>query len=116
MHALPHRFALYVTLIAIVKETEHTNAYTVPPVTVAIIAGCGKDLLINILLTLLGVLPGTVHALYLVFVYFRSRERNREGLVMSKPAPPALFAYSKNLQAGGDDHQIEGHDDRAVEH
>lgn len=34
----------------------------VPPVGVAIIAGCGADLLINICLTLLGYIPGHIHA------------------------------------------------------
>lgn len=38
----------------------HTNGWTVPPLGVAIMAGCGADLLINILLTIwLYVLSGT---------------------------------------------------------
>tara|TARA_R100000544_G_C2200441_1_gene46431 strand:+ start:489 stop:704 length:216 start_codon:yes stop_codon:yes gene_type:complete len=35
-----------------------------PPLGVALAKGAGKDLLINILLTLLGWLPGVIHAFY----------------------------------------------------
>ncbi|TVZ53070.1 YqaE/Pmp3 family membrane protein [Dokdonia sp. Hel_I_53] len=35
-----------------------------PPLAVALTKGAGKDLLINILLTLLGWLPGVIHAFY----------------------------------------------------
>ena len=35
-----------------------------PPLAVAIEKGIGKDFLINLLLTLLGWLPGVIHALY----------------------------------------------------
>lgn len=35
-----------------------------PPLAVALEKGAGKDLLINILLTLLGWLPGVIHAFY----------------------------------------------------
>ncbi len=33
-----------------------------PPVGVFLVAGCGADLFINICLTLLGYLPGHIHA------------------------------------------------------
>ncbi|CAG2106074.1 unnamed protein product [Medioppia subpectinata] len=36
-----------------------------PPVGVYLKTGCGKDLAINIVLTMCGVIPGIVHALYL---------------------------------------------------
>ncbi len=35
-----------------------------PPLGVAVAKGAGKDLLINILLTLLGFLPGVIHAFW----------------------------------------------------
>lgn len=35
-----------------------------PPVSVALNKGIGMDLLINILLTILGVIPGIIHAFY----------------------------------------------------
>ncbi|KIJ07783.1 hypothetical protein PAXINDRAFT_58172, partial [Paxillus involutus ATCC 200175] len=38
-----------------------------PPAAVAFISGCGIDLCINILLTILGYLPGCIHALWLTF-------------------------------------------------
>jgi uncharacterized membrane protein YqaE (UPF0057 family) len=41
-------------------------AIFLPPVAVALKRGLGKDLLINILLTLLVFFPGMVHALWVV--------------------------------------------------
>jgi uncharacterized membrane protein YqaE (UPF0057 family) len=41
-------------------------AIFLPPVAVAVKLGLGKDLLINLVLTLLFFLPGMIHALYLV--------------------------------------------------
>ncbi|KAF8601862.1 hypothetical protein BDV93DRAFT_524424 [Ceratobasidium sp. AG-I] len=41
-------------------------AFLFPPATVAMIAGCSCDLLIAILLTSLGYIPGLVHAVYLI--------------------------------------------------
>ncbi|CAG2121323.1 unnamed protein product, partial [Medioppia subpectinata] len=38
-----------------------------PPFGVCAESGCGCDLLINILLTCLGWLPGVIHAMYLIF-------------------------------------------------
>jgi uncharacterized membrane protein YqaE (UPF0057 family) len=35
-----------------------------PPVGVFLVAGCGTDLCINILLTILGYFPGHIHAFY----------------------------------------------------
>ncbi|KAF9647588.1 UPF0057-domain-containing protein [Thelephora ganbajun] len=40
-----------------------------PPLGVALERGCGADLLINILLTLLGYIPGIIHALYIILKY-----------------------------------------------
>jgi uncharacterized membrane protein YqaE (UPF0057 family) len=39
-------------------------AIFIPPVGVFFERGCGADLLINILLTILGYIPGIIHALY----------------------------------------------------
>ncbi|KAG7531530.1 hypothetical protein FFLO_04270 [Filobasidium floriforme] len=38
-----------------------------PPASVFFISGCGCDLLINILLTALGYIPGHIHAFYLIY-------------------------------------------------
>ncbi|KDQ16467.1 hypothetical protein BOTBODRAFT_30800 [Botryobasidium botryosum FD-172 SS1] len=38
-----------------------------PPLAVFFLTGCGADLLINILLTILGFLPGHIHAFYLIW-------------------------------------------------
>ncbi|KAK4994313.1 plasma membrane proteolipid Pmp3 [Elasticomyces elasticus] len=39
-------------------------AIILPPLGVFLERGCGADLLINILLTVLGYIPGIIHALY----------------------------------------------------
>ncbi|EJT73085.1 plasma membrane proteolipid 3 [Gaeumannomyces tritici R3-111a-1] len=44
-------------------------AVILPPLGVFLERGCGADLLINILLTLLGYLPGIIHALYIILKY-----------------------------------------------
>ncbi|RWS27184.1 plasma membrane proteolipid 3-like protein [Leptotrombidium deliense] len=44
-------------------------AFFLPPIGVLIEKGCGKDLLINILLTLLLWLPGFIHACYIILKY-----------------------------------------------
>ncbi|KAK3946022.1 hypothetical protein QBC46DRAFT_370621 [Diplogelasinospora grovesii] len=44
-------------------------AIILPPLGVFLERGCGADLLINILLTILGYIPGIVHALYIILKY-----------------------------------------------
>ncbi|CCU76326.1 plasma membrane proteolipid 3 [Blumeria hordei DH14] len=44
-------------------------AVILPPLGVFLERGCGPDLLINILLTILGYIPGIIHALYIIFKY-----------------------------------------------
>ncbi|OBT47324.1 plasma membrane proteolipid 3 [Pseudogymnoascus sp. WSF 3629] len=44
-------------------------AIFLPPLGVFLERGCGADLLINILLTILGYIPGIVHALYIILKY-----------------------------------------------
>ncbi|KAF4124314.1 hydrophobic protein, partial [Geosmithia morbida] len=44
-------------------------AIILPPVGVFLEKGCGIDLLINIALTILGFIPGLIHALYIIFKY-----------------------------------------------
>ncbi|KAK1927552.1 putative cation transport-related protein [Papiliotrema laurentii] len=39
------------------------------PIGVFLERGCGADLLINILLTILGYIPGIIHALYIILKY-----------------------------------------------
>lgn len=58
-----------------------------PPLGVFAVAGCGADLLINILLTILGYLPGHLHAFYLEWVYYERKEQTAAGRLMERPAP-----------------------------
>ncbi|KAE9364339.1 hypothetical protein N431DRAFT_431210 [Stipitochalara longipes BDJ] len=70
----------------------------VPPIGVFLVAGCGADLLINICLTLLGYIPGHIHAFYLEYVYFSRRDQAREGRFTAARAPGV---YSERVQSGG---------------
>lgn len=69
-----------------------------PPVGVYCVAGCGADLLINIALTLLGFLPGHIHAFYLEYIYYKKKEESAQGYYDSRPAPGV---YSDNVNTGG---------------
>ena len=44
-------------------------AIFLPPVGVFLERGCGADFCINILLTILGYIPGIFHALYIILKY-----------------------------------------------
>ncbi|KAJ7757114.1 plasma membrane proteolipid 3 [Mycena metata] len=44
-------------------------AVILPPLGVFLERGCGTDLLINVLLTVLGFIPGIIHALYIILKY-----------------------------------------------
>jgi len=44
-------------------------AVFLPPLGVFLEKGCGGDLCINILLTILGYIPGIIHALYIILKY-----------------------------------------------
>ncbi|KAF5349220.1 hypothetical protein D9756_009335 [Leucocoprinus leucothites] len=50
-----------------------------PPATAFIITGCSCDLLINILLTILGYLPGHIHAFWLIYKKMQAEERYGHG-------------------------------------
>ncbi|KAG5924042.1 hypothetical protein E4U42_004756 [Claviceps africana] len=69
-----------------------------PPVGVWAVAGCGMDLFINICLTILGYIPGHIHAFYLEYVYYDRREEARLGRLPTRRAPGV---YSDNVQSGG---------------
>ncbi|KAF8067640.1 hypothetical protein FPV67DRAFT_1492702 [Lyophyllum atratum] len=46
-----------------------------PPAAAGIITGCSCDLLINICLTILGYLPGHIHAFWLIYKKIQAEER-----------------------------------------
>ncbi|ADV20607.1 hypothetical protein I315_06849 [Cryptococcus gattii Ru294] len=50
-----------------------------PPAAAAMITGCSCDLLINILLTILGYLPGHIHAFWLIYKRIRAEETYGNG-------------------------------------
>ncbi|TEB23596.1 UPF0057-domain-containing protein [Coprinellus micaceus] len=50
-----------------------------PPAAAAIVTGCSCDLLINILLTILGYLPGHIHAFWLIYKKMQAEERYGNG-------------------------------------
>ncbi|KAG6367569.1 hypothetical protein INS49_001762 [Diaporthe citri] len=67
-----------------------------PPVGVVIVAGCGADVLINICLTLLGYIPGHIHAFYILYVYYSRADR--------PTGERAPGIYSERVQNGGHGH------------
>ncbi|KAK4508305.1 hypothetical protein PRZ48_002043 [Zasmidium cellare] len=60
-------------------------AVFLPFVSVAIKAGCGADLLINILLCVLGWLPGVIHAWYVI----AKVQKEQDHKLPPQPAYPA---------------------------
>ncbi|KAH9921381.1 hypothetical protein B0H21DRAFT_766687 [Amylocystis lapponica] len=50
-----------------------------PPAAAAFVTGCSCDLLINILLTILGYLPGHIHAFWLIYKKMQAEERYGHG-------------------------------------
>ncbi|KAL2811341.1 hypothetical protein BJX63DRAFT_433492 [Aspergillus granulosus] len=71
-----------------------------PPLGVFLISGCSIDFLINILLTVLGALPGHIHAFYLEYVYYKNQQ--------ATVAEPAPGVYSDRIQHGGQRQQNYG--------
>ncbi|KAL8987585.1 MAG: hypothetical protein Q9169_008681, partial [Polycauliona sp. 2 TL-2023] len=76
----------------------------VPPLAVLLTAGCGADLLINIALTILGYLPGHIHAFYILYIFYRRREAARglgglDGENGGGEDAPGI--YSERVQSGG---------------
>jgi uncharacterized membrane protein YqaE (UPF0057 family) len=80
------------------QPTNQTNPPPVPPLGVFLVAGCGPDFFINILLTLLGYFPGHIHAFYIEYVYVKRRDEVRAGILDARPAPGV---YSQKVQNGG---------------
>ncbi|RYN34172.1 hypothetical protein AA0119_g3430 [Alternaria tenuissima] len=70
----------------------------IPPVGVFLVAGCGADFFINLLLTILGYFPGHIHAFYVEYVYIKRRDEIRAGIFEARPAPGI---YSQKVQNGG---------------
>ncbi|KAG8695582.1 plasma membrane proteolipid Pmp3 [Ceratobasidium sp. 394] len=52
-----------------ISHSVRSVAIILPPLGVFFERGCGADLLINILLTILGYIPGIIHALYIILKY-----------------------------------------------
>ncbi len=69
-----------------------------PPVGVFMVSGCSADFVINLCLTILGYIPGHIHAFYIEYVYFDRREKGRLGQLTSENAPGI---YSDRVQSGG---------------
>lgn len=56
------------------------------------------DLFINVCLTILGGIPGHIHAFYLLYVYYDRKEEAKSGRYAARKAPGI---YSSNVQTGG---------------
>jgi len=50
-----------------------------PPVAVAFITGCSCDLLLNIVLSIFGYVPGCIHAFWLIYKKIQAEEKYGNG-------------------------------------
>jgi len=64
-----------------------------PPIGVLMVAGCGADFLINIVLTILGYFPGHIHAFYIGYMYYDRKHNGSTGRA------PGIF--SEKVQNAG---------------
>ncbi|KAJ4346839.1 uncharacterized protein N0V89_010771 [Didymosphaeria variabile] len=69
-----------------------------PPVGVLAVAGCGADFIINICLTVLGYIPGHIHAFYLMYVFYERKGEVKRGEYHSRSA---AGIYSERVLRGG---------------
>ncbi|EKD20969.1 hypothetical protein LZ554_002981 [Drepanopeziza brunnea f. sp. 'monogermtubi'] len=69
-----------------------------PPLGVLMIAGCSGDIVVNLILTLLGWIPGYIHAIYLIVVFYHRRGLRRRGVFLTNDAP---LIFSHKVQSGG---------------
>ncbi|CAG8723616.1 11877_t:CDS:2, partial [Ambispora leptoticha] len=68
-------------------------AILLPPVAVLIATGCSADFCINIGLTLLGYIPGHIHAFYVLYKKSEQREiLARRRAVLTSPSMPVSGA------------------------
>jgi uncharacterized membrane protein YqaE (UPF0057 family) len=56
-----------------------------PPLAVFLETGCGFELLLNVILTILGWLPGVLHALFIIFY-----QKKQEVVVVTSQAPATI--------------------------
>ncbi|TIB75297.1 hypothetical protein E3Q22_00203 [Wallemia mellicola] len=63
--------AIYLLVINIASKLVYRIIFAiiVPPLGVFLERGCAADFWINILLTILGYIPGIIHALYIILKY-----------------------------------------------
>ncbi|TCD64089.1 hypothetical protein EIP91_004561 [Steccherinum ochraceum] len=70
-----------------------------PPAAAAFITGCSCDLLINILLTILGYIPGHLHAFWLIYKKMKAEEQYGRGGFMYTGNGTYEPLYGGNNQA-----------------
>jgi hypothetical protein len=56
------------------------------------------DFIVNILLTILGFIPGLIHGLYVLYIYYDRRDQIAQGRPATGRAPGI---YSDKVQSGG---------------
>ncbi|KAF6253900.1 hypothetical protein COO60DRAFT_1544433 [Scenedesmus sp. NREL 46B-D3] len=86
-------------------------ALFLPPVAVALQCGCGCQLLINILLTLLGFLPGMIHALFVICLADDVDDKRGDALPVTHPhhaAAPTQQQYTPQYPHGAQPGMVSG--------
>ncbi|KAL0636127.1 hypothetical protein Q9L58_004916 [Maublancomyces gigas] len=89
-----------ISLLELPKLKLQLTTEQFPPLGVFAVAGCGADLLINIALTILGYLPGHLHAFYLEWVYYERKEQAAAGRLMERPAPGIFSERVQGMNYG----------------
>ncbi|THH19627.1 hypothetical protein EW146_g1600 [Bondarzewia mesenterica] len=82
-----------------VHVTCATVAIIFPPAAAAFITGCSCDLLINVCLTILGYLPGHLHAFWLIYKKMKAEDAyGRGGYISDSPFSVCVFVDIGNGQ------------------
>jgi len=76
-----------------------------PPAAAAFITGCSCDLIINICLTILGYIPGHVHALWLIYKKIKAEEMYGNGGYKYLGNGEFEPMYVTQVQGGAPPHQ-----------
>jgi len=95
-------------IITILDILEISLAILLPPAAVLAVKGCGADFCINLGLTILGYIPGIIHAFYVLYLNHQEREREfldpgRVQVPYNQIPPP--YSPSIPVSTGSSTHQ-----------
>ncbi|KAF1967492.1 hypothetical protein BU23DRAFT_573230 [Bimuria novae-zelandiae CBS 107.79] len=74
-----------------------------PPIGTLFVAGPSPDAWVNVYLTLLGWIPGVIHALYLIVTFHRRQAARERGQLNLDLPPPKWGIWSRSVLIGDED-------------